>query len=60
MSTLYHLAVFVSGGGTNLQAIMDQIADGRLTGIQISCVIASRADCLAEQRARSAGIPTAV
>lgn len=58
--SLYHIAVFVSGGGTNLQAIMDQIADGRLPGVHISCVIASRADCLAEQRARAANIPVAV
>ena len=57
---MFHIAVFVSGGGTNLQAIMDQIADGRLPGVRISCVIASRAGCQAEQRASAAGIPTAV
>jgi phosphoribosylglycinamide formyltransferase-1 len=57
---MFHIAVFVSGGGTNLQAIMDQIADGRLPGVRISCVIASRVGCQAEQRASAAGIPTAV
>lgn len=54
------LAVFVSGGGTNLQAILDQIADGRLPGVRIACVIASKKGTYAEQRARSAGIPVQV
>lgn len=57
---MYQIAVFVSGGGTNLQAIMDQIADGRLPDVRIACVVASRAGCQAEQRARRAGIPTHV
>lgn len=57
---MLNLAVFVSGGGTNLQAILDQIADGRLRQVHISCVIASRAGTFAEQRAIQAGIPCRV
>lgn len=54
------LAVFVSGGGTNLQAILDQIADGRLSGVRVRCVIASKKGTYAEQRASLAGIPVHV
>ena len=54
------LAVLVSGGGTNLQAIIDQIADGRLQQVRIIGVIASRPGTFAEERARRAGIPVAV
>lgn len=57
---MYQIAVFVSGGGTNLQNIMDRIADGRLPGVRIVGVVASKPDCQAAQRARSAGIQVAV
>jgi len=57
---MLNLAVFVSGGGTNLQAILDQIADGRLPGVRIACVIASKKGTYAEQRACNAGIPARV
>ncbi len=57
---MFDIAVFVSGGGTNLQAIIDQIADHRLCGVHIACVVASQDRCFALQRARSAGIPTHV
>jgi phosphoribosylglycinamide formyltransferase-1 len=57
---MFNLAVFVSGGGTNLQAILDQIADGRLANVAVCRVIASRTGTMAEERARAAGIPTAV
>ncbi len=50
------IAVLVSGGGTNLQAIIDRIADGRLPGVRIAGVIASRPGTKAEQRAAQAGI----
>ena len=33
------LAVLVSGGGTNLQSIIDSIADGRITNAEIKVVI---------------------
>ena len=54
------LAVFVSGGGTNLQAILDQMSSGRLAGVRIRCVIASKPGTHAEQRAIHAGIPVLV
>ncbi|MBR5712807.1 MAG: phosphoribosylglycinamide formyltransferase [Lachnospiraceae bacterium] len=51
------IVVMVSGGGTNLQAIMDAIADGRITGTEICGVISNRADAYALKRAEGAGIP---
>ena len=51
------LAVLVSGGGTNLQAIMDAIADGRITNAGIEAVISNNRNAYALQRARKAGIP---
>jgi phosphoribosylglycinamide formyltransferase-1 len=55
-----NIAVLVSGGGSNLQAIMDGIADGRIAGARIALVISSKADAYALVRAGGAGIPTAV
>jgi phosphoribosylglycinamide formyltransferase 1 len=57
---MYNLSVFVSGGGTNLQAIIDRIEDGSLNHIRIACVIASREHTGAEERARRAGLPVFV
>ena len=51
------VAVFVSGGGTNLQALLDALADGRLPGVRIAFVLSGRRGCFAEQRAAAAGIP---
>lgn len=51
------LAVLVSGGGTNLQAIMDSIADGRITNAQIVTVISNNRNAYALERAKKAGIP---
>jgi len=55
-----NIAVFVSGGGTNLQALLDQKANGSLKKAKFVQVIASRPGTRAEDRARSAGIPAAV
>jgi phosphoribosylglycinamide formyltransferase-1 len=55
-----NIAVLVSGGGSNLQAIMDGIADGRIVGARIALVISSKAGAYALTRAEGAGIPTAV
>jgi phosphoribosylglycinamide formyltransferase 1 len=57
IESMLNIAVLVSGGGTNLQAIIDRIADGSLADVQISGVIASRPDTYAEVRAGKAGIP---
>ncbi|SMC75031.1 phosphoribosylglycinamide formyltransferase [Moheibacter sediminis] len=51
------IAVFVSGGGTNLQNIIDAIQDGSLPNVEISMVIADR-NCLAVERALDVDIPT--
>jgi phosphoribosylglycinamide formyltransferase-1 len=53
---MFRLAVFVSGGGTNLQALIDRIADNSLQNIEICCVIASKCHTGAQQRAEKAGI----
>ena len=51
------LAVLVSGGGTNLQAIIDSIADGRITNAEIKVVISNNKNAYALERADKAGIP---
>ena len=53
------IAVLVSGGGTNLQALIDAQAAGDITDGQIALVISNNKDAYALQRAESAGIPTA-
>lgn len=57
---MYRLAVLVSGGGTNLQAILDRIADGSLQQVEVGVVIASKANISALKRAGDAGIPAHV
>lgn len=54
------IAVCVSGGGTNLQAIIDSIADGRITNAEIVRVISSRYGVYALERAEKAGIDICV
>ena len=41
------LAVLVSGGGTNLQSIIDSIADGRITNAEIKVVISNNKNAYA-------------
>ncbi|MCD7737229.1 MAG: phosphoribosylglycinamide formyltransferase [Lachnospiraceae bacterium] len=53
------LAVMVSGGGTNLQAILDAIADGSITNAKVVQVISNSTKAYALERAKKAGIPTA-
>lgn len=50
------LAVCVSGGGTNLQAIMDGIDSGSITNTEISVVISNNANAYALERAKQRGI----
>ena len=50
------IAVLVSGGGTNLQALIDAQQRGELGG-QIAAVISSKAGAYALERAKNAGIP---
>ena len=51
------VAVLVSGGGTNLQAILDAAARGELPHAEITAVISDRAGAYALERAAKAGIP---
>ena len=51
------IAVLVSGGGTNLQALIDAQARGELGGGEISLVLASKPGVYALERAAKAGIP---
>jgi len=53
------LAVLLSGSGTTLQNLLDRIADGRLRAA-VAVVVSSKADALGLERARRAGVPTAV
>ena len=53
------LAVLVSGGGTNLQAIIDGIADGTITNTEIGVVISNNQNAYALERAKAAGIQAA-
>ena len=50
------IAVLVSGGGTNLQAIIDKIADGTITNTEIALVISNNEGAYALERATKAGI----
>lgn len=54
------IAVMVSGGGTNLQAIIDGVADGTITNTEISVVISNNPGVYALERARNAGIDALV
>ena len=53
-------AILVSGGGTNLQAIIDAKAAGQIPNAELSLVVASRSDAYALTRAEKAGIASAV
>ena len=54
------IAVLVSGGGTNLQALIDAKGRGEIPGGEFAAVISSSPDAFALQRAEKAGIPTFV
>ncbi len=54
------IAVFVSGGGTNLQTLINAQADNKIPDGEIALVLSSRADAYALKRAEAASIPTAV
>ena len=51
------IAVLVSGGGTNLQAIIDAVESGKIRDTQIVRVISNKADAYALTRAAEHGIP---
>lgn len=51
------IVVCVSGGGTNLQAVMDAIDKGEITNAEIAGVISNNQNAFALERAKKAGIP---
>ena len=53
-----NIVVLVSGGGTNLQALIDAEKRGEIKGGKISCVISSKEGAYALERAANAGIPS--
>ena len=60
MSKTVAVAVLVSGGGTNLQAIIDAQKKGIIKSAEIKLVVSNNKDACALERARNAGIETAV
>ena len=57
---MLRIAVMVSGGGTNLQALIDAAEDGTVADARIVLVISSRAGVFALKRAEKHGIPVFV
>jgi len=57
---MINITVMVSGGGTNLQALIDGLEDGRIENASIVLVLSSRDGVFALERARVAGIDTIV
>lgn len=57
---MIRIAVLVSGGGTNLQALLDAEKDDRLRPGKIALVLSSRADVYALKRAEKADVPRMV
>ena len=60
MSAKINIAVLVSGGGTNLQALIDAERSGIIKSGEIRLVVSNNPDAYALERAKSAGIKTAV
>ena len=54
---MVNIAVLVSGGGTNLQALIDAQAAGALANGRLCAVISSKEGAYALERAKAAGIP---
>ncbi len=54
------IVVMVSGGGTNLQAIIDRIEDGTLKNVELSAVISNNPGVKALERAKKHGAPAVV
>lgn len=54
---MLRIGVLVSGGGTNLQAIIDSVAGGTITNTEIAVVISNNAGAYALERAKNHGIP---
>ncbi len=57
---MLNVAILVSGGGTNLQAIIDAKQSGHIANGKLALVLSSKPGVYALQRAKNANIPTAV
>ena len=57
---MLNVVVMVSGGGTNLQAIIDAVENGTITNARLAGVIASKPDAYALERAKKHHIPAEV
>lgn len=57
---MLNIAVLVSGGGTNLQALIDAEKNGIIKSGKITSVVSNKADVYALERAKNAGIETCV
>ena len=53
---MLRVGVMVSGGGTNLQAILDAVEEGRITNVEIEVVISNNPGAYALERAKNHGI----
>jgi phosphoribosylglycinamide formyltransferase-1 len=51
------IAILISGYGSNQQAIMDAVAEGRLPGVEVALVVSNRKDAYGIQRAIQAAVP---
>lgn len=56
----FRIAVLISGAGSNLQNLIDRIADRRLRKIEIGVVISSRSNVRGVERAKEAGLPVEI
>ena len=54
---MLRVGILVSGGGTNLQAILDRLDDGSLTNVSVEVVISNNRSAYALERAEKAGVP---
>lgn len=57
---MLRIAVCVSGGGTNLQAIIDRIADGTIRNAELVKIISNKPGVYALERAKNAGVESTV
>lgn len=55
-----NIAVFVSGGGTNLQALINASENAKMPHVRLSLVVSNRSDAYALKRAEKAGIPSLI
>jgi phosphoribosylglycinamide formyltransferase-1 len=56
----FRIAALVSGGGTNLQAVIDAVLSGEIPDSEMALVLSSRADAYAVTRAENAGIAAVI